>query len=51
MELRSKSSADGKAKPDVEKSPEEVTAEQNKVLEAKTETKMKAGTSSRQPPN
>jgi hypothetical protein len=31
--------ANGEAKPDVEKSPEEVAAEQDKVLEVKAETK------------
>jgi hypothetical protein len=35
----------------VEKNPEEVAAEQDRVLEAKVETKMEAGTSSRWPPN
>jgi hypothetical protein len=37
--LRSKSSANGEAEPDVEKSPEEVAAEQDKILEAKAETR------------
>jgi hypothetical protein len=48
---RSESSADGKAKFDTKKSPEEVAAEQNKVLEVKAETKIGAGTSSQWPPN
>jgi hypothetical protein len=48
---RSKSSANGEAKPDTEKSLEEVAAEQNRVLEAKAETRIEAGTSSRRPPN
>jgi hypothetical protein len=43
--------ANGEAKPDTEKSPEEVTAKQNKVLEMKMETKTEAGTTSRHPPN
>jgi hypothetical protein len=36
---RSKSSANGEAKPDMEKSSEEVVAVQNRVLEAKAETR------------
>jgi hypothetical protein len=36
---RSKSLANGEAKLDAEKSPEEVAAEQDKVLEVKAETK------------
>jgi hypothetical protein len=51
MGPRSKSSADGKAMPDMEKSLEEVVAEQNRVSEVKAETKTKTGTSSRRPPN
>jgi hypothetical protein len=47
MGPRSKSSADGKAMPDMEKSLEEVVAEQNRISEVKAETKMKTGTSSR----
>jgi hypothetical protein len=41
----------GKAKPDTEKSPEEVVAEQNRIPEVKAETIAEAGSSSRQPPN
>jgi hypothetical protein len=48
---RSKSSANGKAKPDTEKCPEEVVAEQNRIPEVKAETIAEAGSSSRQPPN
>jgi hypothetical protein len=40
-----------KAKPDVEKCPEEVAVEQNRVPEEKTETKTKVETSSQQLPN
>jgi hypothetical protein len=43
--------ANGEAKTDMEKSPEEVAAEQNRVLEAKAETRIEAGTGSRRPPN
>jgi hypothetical protein len=43
---RSKTSANGEVKPEVEGNPEEATAEQNKVLGVKTETKIEAGTSS-----
>jgi hypothetical protein len=43
---RSKSSAIGEAKPDAEKSPEEVVVEQDRVLEAKVETRTEARTSS-----
>jgi hypothetical protein len=39
------------AKPDVEKSSEEVATEQDRVSEAKAETKIEAGTSSWWPPN
>jgi hypothetical protein len=38
-------------KPDAERNPEEVAAEQNKVLGVKTEVRIEAGTSSRWPPN
>jgi hypothetical protein len=48
---RGKTSANDEAKPDVEKSPEEVAAEQNRVLEAKTKFRAEAETSSRQLPN
>jgi hypothetical protein len=37
--LRSESSANGEAKPDTEKSPEEVVAEQNNIPEMKAETR------------
>jgi hypothetical protein len=40
-----------KAKPDTEKSLEEVAVEQNKVPEMKAETRTKVKTSSRRPPN
>jgi hypothetical protein len=43
---RSKSSANGEAKPNAEKSLEEVVAEQDRVLEVKTETRTEARTSS-----
>jgi hypothetical protein len=49
--LRSETSTDDEAKPDVEKSPEEVTTEQDRVPEVKAETKTEARTSSRWPPN
>jgi hypothetical protein len=49
--LRSEISVDGEAKPDVERSLEEVAAKQNKVSGVKTETRMEAGTSLRQPQN
>jgi hypothetical protein len=49
--LRSESSVVDKAKPDTEKSPEEVAAEQNRVLEVKAETRIGAGTSLQRPPN
>jgi hypothetical protein len=45
--LRSKSSANGEVKPDTEKSPEEVAADQNRVPEVKAETRIEAETSSR----
>jgi hypothetical protein len=48
---RSESSTDGRAKPDMEKSPEEVAVEQNRVLVAKAEIRTGAGTSSWRPPN
>jgi hypothetical protein len=38
--------ANGKAKPDAEKSSEEVAVEKDRVLEAKVETKIEARTSS-----
>jgi hypothetical protein len=49
--LGSESLANGEAKPDAEKSPKEVAAEEDRVPEAKVETKTEAGASSRQPPN
>jgi hypothetical protein len=49
--LRSETSTDDEAKPDVENSPEEVTTEQDRVPEVKAETKTEARTSSRWPPN
>jgi hypothetical protein len=45
--VRSESSVDGKAKPDAEKNPEEVAAEQNRVPKVKAEIMTGAGTSSR----
>jgi hypothetical protein len=45
--MESESSANGEAKPDVERSTEEVAAKQNKVLGVKTEASTEAGTSSR----
>jgi hypothetical protein len=48
---RSESSADGKAKPNMKKSPKEVAVEQNRVLEAKAEIRTGARTSSRWSPN
>jgi hypothetical protein len=39
------------AKPDTERSPEEEAAGQNKVSEAKTETRIEAETSLQRPPN
>jgi hypothetical protein len=45
--LWSETSVDDEAKPDVEKSPEEAAAKQDKVLGAKTNTRTEAGTSSR----
>jgi hypothetical protein len=47
----SEPSANGEAKPDAERSPEEVAIEQSRVPEAKAETGIEAGTSSWQPPN
>jgi hypothetical protein len=44
-------SANGEAKPDTKKSPEEVAVVQDRVPEAKIETKTEAGTSSRLLPN
>jgi hypothetical protein len=43
----SESSANGETKPDAEKSPEDVAAEQRWVLETKIEIKTEAETSSR----
>jgi hypothetical protein len=48
---RSEILADGKAKPDTKRNPEEVTAEQNKVQGVKIETRPEVGTSSWQPQN
>jgi hypothetical protein len=48
---RSESLADGEAKSVTKESPGEVAVEQNRVLEAKAETRTEAGTSSRRPPN
>jgi hypothetical protein len=45
--LRSESSANGEAKPDAEKSLEEVAAEHDRVPEVNTETRTEARTSSR----
>jgi hypothetical protein len=45
IESRSKSSANGEAKLDTEKGKEEVIAEQNRVLEAKVETRTEVETS------
>jgi hypothetical protein len=42
---------DGKAKPNVEKSPEEAATGHNRVPEVKAETRIEVGTSSQQPPN
>jgi hypothetical protein len=39
------------AKPDVERGLEEVTTEQDKVLEARAEARTEAGTNSQWPPN
>jgi hypothetical protein len=44
-------SSDGEAKPDAEKNPEEVAAEQSKVPGAKKKARTEAGTISRQPQN
>jgi hypothetical protein len=49
--LKSEISADGEAKPDAEKNPEEATAEQSKVPGVKTKTRTEVGTSSWQPQN
>jgi hypothetical protein len=38
--------ANDEAKPDVKRGPEEVAAEQDKVLRARTEARIEAGTSS-----
>jgi hypothetical protein len=45
----SETSANGEAKPDAKRNPEEVAVEQNKVPGAKTEIRIEAGTSSQQP--
>jgi hypothetical protein len=49
--LTSETSTNDEVKPDAEKSLEEVVAEQERVLEAKAETRTEARTSSRCPPN
>jgi hypothetical protein len=46
MGLESESSTNGEVMPDAGKNLEEATAEQGKVLEPKTETRIEAGTSS-----
>jgi hypothetical protein len=48
---RSESSTNDEIKPNVEKGLEEVVVEQNRVLEAKVETRIEVGTSSPHPPN
>jgi hypothetical protein len=48
---RSETLVNDEAKPDTEKSPEEVAAEQDRVLEVKTKAKIEARTSSRWSPN
>jgi hypothetical protein len=48
---RSETSADDEAKPDAQRGLEEVAAEQDKVLGARTEARTEAGTSSQWPPN
>jgi hypothetical protein len=48
---RSGTSADDEVKPDTERGPEEVAAEQYKVPGARTEARTDAETSSQQPPN
>jgi hypothetical protein len=48
---RSESSTDGEAKPDAEKSSEEVAVEQDRVPEAKAETRTEVETSSWRSPN
>jgi hypothetical protein len=49
--LRNEASANDEAKPDAEKGPEEVVAEQNQAQDEKAKVSAEAGTSSRQPPN
>jgi hypothetical protein len=49
--LRSETLADDEPKPDVDKGLEKVAVEPDWVPEAKAETKIEAGTSSRWPPN
>jgi hypothetical protein len=46
MGPESESSANGEVMPDVGKNPVEATTKQSKVPEAKTETRVEAGTSS-----
>jgi hypothetical protein len=48
---RSKTLADDEAKPDAERGPEEVAAEQDKVLGVRIEARIEARTSSQWPPN
>jgi hypothetical protein len=43
--------ADGEAKPDAEKNPEEAVVEQSRVPRVRIETRIEAGTSLRQPQN
>jgi hypothetical protein len=47
--LRNEASANDEAKPDAEKGPEEVAAEQNQAQDEKAKVSAEAGTSSRQP--
>jgi hypothetical protein len=49
--LRSVSSTNGEAKPDVERKSEKVVVEQDRVPEANAEMKAEPGTSSQWPPN
>jgi hypothetical protein len=48
---KSETLADGEAKPNAERNPEEVTTEHNRDPGAKIETRIEVGTSSRQPQN
>jgi hypothetical protein len=48
---RNEASANEEAKPNVEKGPKEVSAEQDRVSEVKAETKKETGTNSQRPPN